>query len=274
MTLFTTYEGNNIVALKGGANTRDTFANTYQKSDFEGFFYRSAMLSRLKEEGKNQLKELKIEAVLDLRSSDEINGEGANQVPDGIEYFKLDQIVNPDKIIEDKADLRKDTDEVERYTAQEDPSVDRYLEEFKKGEQVMLTVYQEFVTKPDYQQRFALALQMISEYKVVLYNCAAGKDRTGFLSLLIHHIFGSSNSDIFRDYLISKIDYFEVQQLFQFSDNPAQGIVDSIYTVYPHYLMTALDTIKSEFNSINNYLDEIGIDSKVRDKIINLRKNI
>lgn len=65
----------------------------------------------------------------------------------------------------------------------------------------MLTFYRDFPLQ--YQAEYQRFLQMVEQNHNVLYHCTAGKDGTGFTSLLLLSALGIDRSTIIADYLES-----------------------------------------------------------------------
>ncbi len=124
-----------------------------------------------------------------------------------------------------------------------------------------------------------------------IIHCSAGKDRTGFGSLLLLSALGVSDDDIMADYLLTnqyvkiereiarwtanygtdqtETDIAEYQELRASREaaNAYQGEFNQralavILKVKPSYLQTAINTIKTEFGGTISYLErQIGLSS-------------
>lgn len=110
----------------------------------------------------------------------------------------------------------------------------------------------------------------------VLIHCAAGKDRTGVLAALTHHLAGASRDDIVADYLLT--NHPETMARGQKEilgwlgekapHNAHPEIARSIITITPEHLDATFDAINAKHGSIDNYLTrELGVDAKLRGAI-------
>jgi len=156
------------VRLNSTANTRD--AGGYPVSGFSrvrwGRIYRSDRLLLADENDVAKLKSLGIRMIVDLRSIPEVE-----QAPDPESlrtamrylYFPIDLRAFP--------------------TIQE--------------------VYLDIITT--YSSAIAGVFRALADPQnlPLLYHCAAGKDRTGIVTALIHRLLGVSREDIVQDYLLS-----------------------------------------------------------------------
>ena len=107
----------------------------------------------------------------------------------------------------------------------------------------------------------------------VLIHCAAGKDRTGLLAALTHHVAGVHPDDMLADYLMTNhLDFHEVRapsvaaMIATHSGRaPSDEAVRAAMSVEARYLETALEAIVARYGSIDAYLDRaLGFDSARR----------
>ncbi len=107
----------------------------------------------------------------------------------------------------------------------------------------------------------------------VLIHCAAGKDRTGLLAALTHHMAGVHRDDMLQDYLLTnRLDFHErrapvIAGLIQeFSGRaPSDAAVRAAMQVEASDLDIALKAIEARYGSIDAYLAEaLGVDAARR----------
>ena len=98
----------------------------------------------------------------------------------------------------------------------------------------------------------------------VMFNCSAGKDRTGVVSALLLSLCGASREDIVSDYMITKECN---KQRFQLIRENLPGIDINIVIPRESYMNDFLNLLYNRHGSIENYFNAIGIDSSVRDAI-------
>jgi protein-tyrosine phosphatase len=110
----------------------------------------------------------------------------------------------------------------------------------------------------------------------VLIHCTAGKDRTGILAALTHHVAGVHRDDIFEDYLLTnKVASFErrlpavAQMIVELSGRtPTDGAVRTAVSVDSAYLETAFSVIEARNGSLDGYLeDALGLTPDLRARV-------
>lgn len=110
----------------------------------------------------------------------------------------------------------------------------------------------------------------------VLIHCAAGKDRTGLLAALTHHLLGVHPDDMIEDYLLTNtaVDLAGrapgiARQLEAMTGRPAaHDAVVAFLGVEAVYLETALTGIAERAGSIDTWLERsLGVDAAMRDRI-------
>jgi len=112
--------------------------------------------------------------------------------------------------------------------------------------------------------------------QAVLIHCAAGKDRTGLLAALTHHLVGVHPDDIMADYLLTNaaINYQLmipiVMELMaaQAGRAPDPDAVRVAMGVEPAYLETAFKVIRDAHGDLDAYLERVlGVDSALRARL-------
>jgi protein-tyrosine phosphatase len=110
----------------------------------------------------------------------------------------------------------------------------------------------------------------------VLIHCAAGKDRTGILAALTHHLAGVSEEDIVADFLLTNDPHRFERRAPQFAAmleemtgrRPTQEAVFTALGVESHYLETAFAAIHEQHGTLDAYLrDVLGVDDARREAI-------
>lgn len=110
----------------------------------------------------------------------------------------------------------------------------------------------------------------------VLIHCAAGKDRTGILAALTHHLAGVHEDDILADYLLTNDpDRFarRVPMMRQAiaeltGRTPTDEALITALGVEQQYLETAFAAIHAQNGTIENYMrDVLGVDNRTRSAI-------
>lgn len=202
-----------------------------------GRLYRSANPSWASGEDMAYLKTLELTHIIDFRSEQEKKQDKEKlfnqEFPCVAKPIELGDLISK-KILERIKTLNQD--DVHNY---------------------MCDLYRAFVT--DYQQPFASFLHMAEKGQTLLYHCTAGKDRTGFASMLLLSALGVDEDTIMANFLESN---HYTKAIFQDSDEHAKqlGIDLEIYKLFqnvtPDYLYSAQKLIKQEFGGIQPYLQD------------------
>lgn len=109
-----------------------------------------------------------------------------------------------------------------------------------------------------------------------LIHCAAGKDRTGLLAALTHHLLGVSRDDMVEDFLATNtaVDLAGrapgiARQIEAMTGHaPSEDAVVAFLGVEPAYLEAAFDAIRGRCGSLDGYLETaLGVDGALRDRI-------
>ena len=175
-----------------------------------GVFYRSMALSRLSNADWMTLSSLHIGLDIDLRTPAEINN---TSIP-------ADPMNGHDRVPQGAAWVN-----VNIFGAQPPAPVNNLL-------------YQNFVTNAGEAAAFGAVLRDLANVSgSALYHCSAGKDRTGWTSMLLQSIAGAPSQTIMRDYLAS-------------SNYLGQTAVQQ------QWLQAGLDQITASYGSMNAYLTQ------------------
>ena len=110
----------------------------------------------------------------------------------------------------------------------------------------------------------------------VLIHCAAGKDRTGILAALTHHLAGVGEDHILEDFLLTNNPQRLAQRLPVVMQTmsettgrmPSEGAVMVAMSVEPAYLERAFNAIGARYGSIDSYLEQaLGVDAVLRERL-------
>lgn len=146
------------------------------------------------------------------------------------------------------------------------------------GRRFMTDTYRRLPFEPSHLDLFARYFQSLGTTdQPVLIHCAAGKDRTGTLAALTHHLLGVHADDMVEDYLLTNVavDLHRrapgiARQLETMTGRSAShDAVVAFLGVEAVYLETALAEIVARFGSIDGYLKQaLGVDAGLRDRIV------
>lgn len=109
----------------------------------------------------------------------------------------------------------------------------------------------------------------------VLIHCTAGKDRTGILAALTHHVMGVHPDDARADYLLTNQAARLEERLPTVAESleanlgrrPSEEAVRAFLGVKADYLDAAFAAIDDRRGGVDAYLDAIGVDAARRDQV-------
>ena len=147
----------------------------------------------------------------------------------------------------------------------------------QSGRRFMERTYRRLPFDAAHQDVFGRYFQALADQdRPVIIHCAAGKDRTGFLAALTHHLLGVSRDDMVEDYLLTNtaVDLAGrapsiARQLHKMTGRVASDdAVVAFLGVEAAYLEAALAEVEAQHGSIDAYLREaLGVDAARRAQI-------
>ncbi|MDR3152505.1 MAG: tyrosine-protein phosphatase [Bifidobacteriaceae bacterium] len=236
------------IAIPGTFNVRDIGAYCDFSPILPHKLLRTALLSGLTTVGKDKILQLGVDAVIDLRSKDEIDRDGVDKLPNGVDHILLPIDTAIDENI--SADVAKVLDEAKKT----DNPIEKQIF-------IMRAFYKKFVSVKRIRLIFGEVLEVLANYKYPLFHCTAGKDRTGWTAVLCHHIAGTNYDTIVDDYLLSNKFAKNLWKTISFHNKgdfeqqkPALGVDIS-------YLRSALDEVDTIYGNMDNYIANLGVSS-------------
>lgn len=229
-----------------------------------GRLLRSAHHARASEADLERLNALDIGTVVDLRRPGERRDQPSRR-PDGfsgqiIEGGVDDGAEAPHITFLKTADLTPDS-----------------------GRRFMTQTYRALPFDASHQDVFSRYFQALADQaetsrnRAVVIHCAAGKDRTGFLAALTHHLLGVSRDDMVEDYLLTNtaVDLAGrapgiAKQLHKMTGRVASDdAIVAFLGVEAAYLEAAFAEVEARHGSVDAYLKEaLGVDAARRDRIV------
>jgi protein-tyrosine phosphatase len=240
----TAMSGRPVIPIAGSHNLRDM--GGYETLDGRlvgwGRLYRSGVMSRLTEADRVEFRRLGVVAIYDLRAINE-----RSQSPTDWH-------------------LEADTCYFCRDYETSIGALDRIISKgnFDRQEflQMIHTAYRElpFEQADAYREMFGL---LVAGRIPLLFNCTAGKDRTGIAAALILHALGVPRQTIDHDYSLTELAQDKLEAIL-FGDSryaPLARLPREQYLPMlradPQYLTVAFQEIERRLGSVANYLESI-----------------
>ena len=250
----TTAELSPLLPLEGGFNLRDM--GGYLAADGRrvrrGMLFRSGVMSLLTEADEAHLAGLGIATVCDLRRPGERQRDPTRWCePAGVFYWS------------------RDYEEVTGVLGAllsgkvGDPSAMRAK---------MLNLYREILVDHAPSYRFMFE-RLAGGHVPLLFNCSAGKDRTGVAAALILSALGVARETIVEDYLLTN-RYADFSRLTASGRGGADkfgsidpDVVRPLLAADADYLAVAFDSLESDHGGLDAYLASIGVDAAVKARL-------
>lgn len=224
-----------------------------------GVLFRSAQFGEASDADMASLQDYNIKVQADLRRPDERERHGHRWPVEGVNVISSD-----------------------KGEATQAPHV-RFLSEVAvdapKAHGWMTEYYQAAPFKEQHIESFTAwfkAIAELSEDEAAVVNCAAGKDRTGILCALTHHVLGVDREVIFEDYELTNSAANVEERLPEmarlFNEHIGKNYADDVYHPFVgvdgKFLDAALTSIAAQSGSIDDYLrDTLGVGDAQRDKL-------
>jgi protein-tyrosine phosphatase len=244
--------------LEGAFNLRDLggYATENGGRVKKGVLYRSGTMAWLTPEDERHLADLGIATVCDLRRPGERAAEPTRWCePAGVHYWSRDY-----------AETSGVLGDVLRNTEATPAAMHAAL----------VSVYRAIPVDhaPSYRVMFA---RLLDGHVPLLFNCAAGKDRTGVAAALILHALGVPRDTIYEDYLLtnSHADFSRYlngrQSAIVKMAQRAPDVIAPLFAADADYLDAMFDTLDRDHGGIDAYLEQmLSIDAAARDRLRDL----
>jgi protein tyrosine/serine phosphatase len=247
------------IALEGVDNFRDFggYATACGRGLKPGRLFRSANHARATDADLQALSDLGLSVIVDLRRSQERERDPSRRWEPFVAAV-IENDIEAEHL--DWTELLRSSDLTARWFFEDSlsfyrkaPSEARHIDLFRRYFQALETAE-----------------------GAVLVHCAAGKDRTGLLCALTHHIAGVHPDDTLADYLLTN-DPAHIERRAVFAtrwieEHVGKTIGDeavrTALSVDPAYLKAAFAAIDETYGSTDRYLEEIlGVDGGRRERI-------
>jgi len=247
----TTADHSQLLPLEGGFNLRDMggYAAADGRTVKRGMLFRSGVMSLLTDTDEAHLAGLGIVTVCDLRRPGERKREPTRWCePAGVFYWSREYGESSGVLSE----LMRNG-----------------LPSAEAVHQMMVDLYPEILVdhKPSYRFMFE---RLAAGHVPLLFNCSAGKDRTGVAAALILSVLGVPRETVVEDYLLTN-------QFADFGRIMARGggeyeryrqidpaVMRPLLAADADYLDAMFAALDRDHGGIDGYLAEIGVDAGVK----------
>ncbi|PKF74346.1 tyrosine-protein phosphatase [Chryseobacterium sp. PMSZPI] len=224
----------------------------------QGAFYRSGHFYKLQSKSFDQIENLGIKEIIDLRNSKEI-AQKPDHLPKNIIYKNY-------SAFEDEGDQLDQAKKLVLKGKVNGADADKRMVDF----------YREYVTEnPGVIKK--IITETLESKEPVLYHCTAGKDRTGIITALILTILKFDKETIYNEYLLSN-NYRKdlVENRLRLANNlhfvyPKMDIqvLEKLSWVEKKYLDAAFGEINKKYGSTDTYIEKaLGISESKRKEYI------
>jgi protein-tyrosine phosphatase len=237
--------GEELVRLASADNFRDVAGVEHPYPTADGGVLRRGVLFRsnelqLTDEDARSLAGLGITAVYDLRDQHEIDAHPDVEVP-GAVWHHLEVLGIPMDAV-------------------------RVLDTRSDAIEVMRDVYRQFAETTRARAAFGALLTRIAETDgPQLFHCTAGKDRTGWASVLLLHLAGVADEVIRADYLLTNMHSSGTREKYLGLVREHLGadkveVYERVMVADEDYLRTAYDAVTATYGDLHGYLrDGLGL---------------
>ena len=98
----------------------------------------------------------------------------------------------------------------------------------------------------------------------VMYNCSAGKDRTGVITAIIFMLCGVNEDEIVSDYMLT-LEYNKERFKMAAIHHPDLDL--NIILPRESYIKDFMGLFKKEYGTVEGYFDRIGVSEETREKL-------
>jgi len=219
----------NILETEGAKNVRDIGGYRGRGGVLEyGRFIRAGSLADLTDAGRKELLRAGVDCIVDLRSGFE-RKEKPNALTEahGVADFHVPMM-----------------DFIQSSAAQ-------YVSDFLAWLPESLEALYHYTLHgggADFLRAFKIFAE--EDYRCILFNCTAGKDRTGMTAMLLLGLAGVCEEDIIEDYSYSH----ELQDCIIIP-----GFPKFLFYSKPETMRATIDMLNRDFGGITGYLEHIGV---------------
>ncbi|RSS79762.1 tyrosine-protein phosphatase [Streptomyces sp. WAC06614] len=244
--------------LQGAVNVRDVGGHTTDtgREVRRGLVFRADALNKLTDDDLTTLSRLGVEEVVDFRRPGEVEDGGADRLPDGL--TATSRPIGNAGGLEGLRDAIATGDTAKQEEILGDGRAAAYME----------NTYRTFVTDRASREQFAATLRDIAAggKEALLYHCAGGKDRTGWMTYLLLRSLSVPESTVEKDYLATNefrggSNDQVIEQLRKSGLMKDPELVRPIMEARLDYLHAATAQVEADYGTLDAYLKKgLGLD--------------
>ncbi len=246
------------IELDGVANARQLggYVCADGKKIKDGVLLRSAALDALTDEGVKTLSDkYKLEYIFDFRMGSEREARPDKEIP-GAENLSLPVLASSGYDDETKA-------AIVAAMASGDPDQRNVVLAKHNG---LSSIYKTMLVSDEGKKaysEFFNKLLTLEDGRAALWHCTQGKDRAGMAAVLLLYALGADDETVKQDYLLTNEAYKDLIEENEakaaelgLNEDETREFVGLAASVNEHYLDLALESVKTEYDSVINYLKE------------------
>ena len=226
------------------SNFRDVAIGSKMKNNI---LFRCAKLSTLIDEDIKKIEDLNPHAIIDFRDPKEIN-----KAPDNLSKDLLKKYVS----------LPISASTLSRMVDQKNIDGDNKF----TYEKVMEESYKLYINNHKHVWKEFIKILLKANNNPIIFHCSAGKDRTGIASFIIQKLCDNPMELIFENYLLSNklltINAATAEQTTASKKDDkliTEVMLDTLSKVKKSYLISGINEIENQFESLENYIiQELG----------------
>ncbi|NPC96853.1 tyrosine-protein phosphatase [Nocardioides sp. zg-DK7169] len=186
------------VGLDGSTNTRDLggMRTSDGRSVRWGVLFRSDAVTAPTERDMAVLRSMRLRHVVDFRAESEVAASGPNRLPAGVTAHAV-------PLLDASTDALSQA--IQAALRERDPAIVEALLGDGKAEQIAADGPIDLIRSTPAREGFAATLRTLaaSDGVPLIFNCTAGKDRTGVFAAVLQRLLGVSERTVLADYELS-----------------------------------------------------------------------
>lgn len=222
-----------------------------------GVLYRSGHLANATEADHQRLRELGVRTIVDLRTDADIDGDGEDRVPPGIDHRRVpirDDAGRGDQIR--SMVMRGDLDEIREVMGD------------GRGHAMATEGAAGFVSSEERMASFGQVMEIVTDPDSwpVLWHCSAGKDRAGWIGTSVLLGLGARTDVVISHYLESNVQLAGIGALFP--EGEMKDLLRPFLEVHEDFVRAQLDIVGTRWGDVGGlYREGFGLADHIMDRL-------